>query len=167
MTLQIEWDNLERPGEYADALLHELDKLKHRFYEIGWDTKLPEYKRRFWEKVPAHSVISKSFVSDEPTWKAGVVMNPPTEMERLNPHIKWTATGRMILLFSPPSYEQTYSVNQSPLEYVLFGKPRTFKGRDDVRSEACVRVLGDALYSLGLHPGGPTPPDRWNWNLLP
>lgn len=148
--LTITWREIEHAEDYADALQAILQDLEWEFREIGYDTKAtPYHRRRFGQEAPRHSEVGKSFEAEPPIWKIGY------------------GDGHIILKFSPPNYRRHMVVNQSRLECLFRGDPREFEGMDTERQERATRVLAEGLFRVGLHPGGPTPPATWEWNLRP
>jgi hypothetical protein len=133
----------------AEVLNEQLQEKEYDFARIGYDTKLPEQrKRRFWESVPAYSDVGRSFVGDGFTWRIGY-----TERD-------------LILMLDFPDYRKYTVRNQSLLEYRKFGAPESFTRHDDERLNDAIAVATSALYALGLHPEGPNPPSSTEWDFM-
>jgi len=164
--LHIRWNKIVDPQGHADTLSELLEDLKPDFQSVSYtnDFDKEQPKRRFWQSAPTYSEVGKAFESEIPTWKIGYWLD---HYESLGIPDEWIppTTGSVHLVFSVPEYKRYMVVNQSAFEYMLGHEPREFMGTDSERIDGATRLLHEALYRIGMHPGGPYPPDDFNWNL--
>lgn len=164
--LHIRWNKIPDPQGHADCLTQLLDDLKPDFQSVSHITTFgkEETKRHFWQSAPAISEVGKAFESDIPTWKIGWWLDPYKSIGGLNEVIP-AVSGTLMIVFSVPDYKRYLVQNQSALEHMLGREPREFEGVDSERLEQATRLLHEALYRIGLHPGGPYPPDDFEWKM--
>jgi hypothetical protein len=124
----------------AAALQDAIERLESHIYKLGVDTKMPEHRRRFWQRVPEYVDTARHINTDRIEWKIGFNDDAVT------------------LLLALPYYTKAVTRSQSPLEYLRFGEPRSFTSNDQERQDRLARGVMEALATIGFHPGGPNPP---------